>query len=550
MHNLDDGGSIFEGGNNIITTWLRPPRAPKQPDTGGKLQSRAFRPHHALLVGRGRALWPETLDGTESLPPLTTSTTCGSCRESILGDMPALKPEPVTSAERLALNSLCIDDSILGPDVERILNDLEPLDLDDLVVSMDKLVDEFPALALHMEKRTGEVPAFCLRDQIPDTNPKVLPWLASVERPEGPPFVSGEFVEARFSSRTDEFSGTGHPEQAVPRHAQTTKVTRGLGHLQLTEFGKVDPPTCCSTSEPDSIDKRSSLVSTTDYLDEDNITSIGSYAVERLFGPGIEDTLHWTRVEEVVENFIDELLALKHGTEATSLQLTSLSGGTDTQGDGSFGSSSGQSSLKRKASGGGGGGSRAQRPRKDDEGGDDEDTSRRNGGGDGPLGNGKPSESGRSRRLEFMCPYRLKDPIRFNVRAWYDCATKAYICEEAGSKRNELNELRPAMSQESNPSGDTPISKGPIPELDWLSTDYFIDMPPSLSLSEMAAMPKEWPDDPLAEFDALLAGIAIPPYPVTEVGKEALDPPPMMPELGYEEGLMALEHMDYQWAPG
>ena len=341
------------------------------------------------------------------------------------------------SAERLALISLCIDDSISVPDVERTLNDLEPLDLDDVVIPIDKLVNEFPALALHMEKGSGGVPAFYLQDQVPNTNPKVLPWLASVEGPEGPPSVSDGAFGDLFGYGA--FTGVGNSEQVNPRHDHITKLTQGLGNIQLTEFGKIDPPTCCSTtSEPEGIDSQRSRLSATDYLDEDNIASIGSYALERLFGPGIEDTLHRPQLEEVVESFIDGLVALKLKTEGNSLQLTSLSGGIDSQGVGFFKSSSGGSSLKRKASSGGG--SPSQRPRKDDDDGEDGDTGRRDGGGDGPLGNSKPSDRGK--RLEFMCPYRLKDPIRFNVREWYDCATKVYICEDPGSKRNELNELR------------------------------------------------------------------------------------------------------------
>jgi hypothetical protein len=323
--------------------------------------------------------------------------------------------------------------------MERILNDLEPLDLDDLFVSMDKLVNEFPALALHMEKGSGGVPAFYSENQVPNTNPKVLPWLASVEGPEGPPSVSGGTFEDLFDHGA--FTGVGHSEQVDLRHDHITKVTQGIGHIQLTEFGKIDPSTCCSTtSEADGIDSQSSRPSVTDYLNEDNIASIGSYALERLFGPGTQDTLCRPQLEEVVENFIDELVALKLRTEGTSLQPTSLSGGTEPQGAGFFGSSSGGSSLKRKASSGGGGELPSRRPRKEDDNEDDGDTGRRGGGGDGPLGDSKPSH--RPERLEFMCPYRLKDPVRFNVREWHDCATKVYICEDPGSKRNELNELR------------------------------------------------------------------------------------------------------------
>ncbi|KAK0741307.1 hypothetical protein B0T18DRAFT_432436 [Schizothecium vesticola] len=43
--------------------------------------------------------------------------------------------------------------------------------------------------------------------------------------------------------------------------------------------------------------------------------------------------------------------------------------------------------------------------------------------------------------FEFMCPYRLKYHIRFNVRNSYDCATKSYVCDGSSSKRDELNEL-------------------------------------------------------------------------------------------------------------
>lgn len=273
----------------------------------------------------------------------------------------------------------------------------------------------------------------------PKHNPKVLPWLASVEGPEGPPSVFDRSCEELFFSCDDASTGTSHSELINLRNEHTTKVTHGLS-LQLAEFGKIDPPTCCSTAnEPDGIDNQSSLSSTTDYLDKGNIASIGSYAIEKLPGPGIEATHHRQQLEEAVENFVEELVALKLKAEGTSLHLTSSS--TGPQGVGSFGSSSGDSSLKRKTSGGGGGGSRFRRPRKDDDHGDNGDASRRN-SGDGPPGNSKSPDPEKSHPLEFMCPYRLKDPIRFNVREWYDCAIKVYICEGSGSKRNELHELR------------------------------------------------------------------------------------------------------------
>ncbi|KAH6650929.1 hypothetical protein F5144DRAFT_608788 [Chaetomium tenue] len=271
----------------------------------------------------------------------------------------------------------------------------------------------------------------------PKHNPKVLPWLAAVERPEGSPFVSdGSCQELFFSCDDTSSTGTSHSERINLQNEHTTNVTHGLG-LQLTEFGKIDPPTCCSTAnEPDGIDNQSSLSSTSDYLDEGNIASIGSYAVEKLFGPGIEAALHRQQLEEAVENFVEELVALKLKTEGTRSWVLWVQFWRFVL------EKKGQRRRWRRFT--------IPTPKEGDDDGDDGDNgdaSRRNSGGDGPPGNSKSPDPEKSLTLEFMCPYRLKDPIRFNVREWYDCATKVYICEGSGSKRNELNELRRHIKQ-------------------------------------------------------------------------------------------------------
>ncbi|KAK1749390.1 hypothetical protein QBC47DRAFT_311965 [Echria macrotheca] len=178
--------------------------------------------------------------------------------------------------------------------------------------------------------------------------------------------------------------------------------------------------------------------------DEDNILSIGTYAAEHLFGLGFEDGLPWYQVKNATRNFVNELLRLKEC--ASGVDSSSSAVDADYPHVACFGSSSGGSSLKRKASPNAGFG--FGRRDNDEESKDGKGPDRRGNGKRGPADRDEPSaHHAKPERLEFMCPYRLKDPSRFNVREAYDCATKSYVCDDSDSKRNELNELRRHIKQ-------------------------------------------------------------------------------------------------------
>ncbi|KAK4161491.1 hypothetical protein QBC43DRAFT_95296 [Cladorrhinum sp. PSN259] len=183
----------------------------------------------------------------------------------------------------------------------------------------------------------------------------------------------------------------------------------------------------CSDSDSES--------ATSAYFSQQNIASIGAFATRQLFGAAFSDTIARSDVDEAVENFISDLLELR-------LSSTSPSDGVDPHDGSTAPNEGGGSSLKRKANGQDVGG-RGYHGMGDGEDGLGGDENQREGGGNTPSGKSwTERDTGSRGRLEFMCPFRMTNPCRFNVREWYDCATKLYVCEAPPSKRNELNELR------------------------------------------------------------------------------------------------------------
>ncbi|KAK3988240.1 hypothetical protein QBC44DRAFT_244036 [Cladorrhinum sp. PSN332] len=185
----------------------------------------------------------------------------------------------------------------------------------------------------------------------------------------------------------------------------------------------------------------SSPISLVDLFNEDIISNIGTYAVQQAFGPEFHGIIPSSALNEAVEELISNLAAFIVDSDDVRTHFTGRSEGDGTHGHAAPTSGGGKSSLKRKATGGDGVESGGQGGGNGDDGGDgmSGDGSGRRNGKHTPPANIKDLGHG---RFEFMCPFRLKDPLRFNVRDWYDCATKVYVCEESSSKRNELNELR------------------------------------------------------------------------------------------------------------
>lgn len=436
-------------------------------------------------------LW-KVLDGGGSLPPppsldnISLSTLADSCLDSVL-DRPPLAGEvraaPVSTSERLMLNSqlLC---ATYFPDIDGIVEHLDRLELDEQAYcqGFDHLVELFPQLQFIKDAAASHQ----LPKPQPTWDPKhdslenvlrgvgedmyrtapanVIPWLDSVQEPSAftfrpklsSPESNTESSAPPFTFHPDEFVSTPQrsEDEPVKRSGEVTRPPRiGL----LTCFGRARPPSenreddrdddiSCdhesskfSSDRPSDSDGGSSSASS--YYSDENLVNIGDYAAEQLFGPDWEGVLPLTHLKEAARKFIDEMVALRKDAE-DALLVTSLSGGNSHSGEQPFDSSSGGSSRKRKADGTAGSGPNR---RSDGNEGQDEEPfgSRGNGKGGANGGSGTTAaDLKENQRLEFMCPFRLKDPMRFNVREWYDCATKSYICDGPASKRNELNELR------------------------------------------------------------------------------------------------------------
>jgi len=511
-----DDESISDGDDDLPVTPLRPLLPRGVTKLTAQANAAALRPsterlpgskpafQHAFRVERsrgGRAKWSELSNTEGSMPPLDTmslSTLPDSCPESVRERISEdMRPGPVSTAERIALNSLCANDTILPMDIDGIVKDLEEMRwLDELARHelLDDFVERFTEAAPQMLKPDDTSPRFGLEweegRRISISDPKVLPWLESVEEPTGSPIsASPGASDSEFPGRSllslnmDEFGGTSAPRLELEdqdKHCQPKPLDslnlandrvmgkKGILDHPWPDFGGGDAPILdlgpiqdeaslpanddddlIDDVDDDSSDYRSdggsvedSHSTASDYFSHENIEEIGRHAAERLFGPDFEDSVPRSRLEGAVQNFISEIVTFRHGTDESSLLRTSLSGDTDHHGKVSLGSSSGGSSLKRKAS-------KATGPLPYRQNGDDDDQKDQNSDRRGNDGNRRPAEAdntktsqGKTDRLEFMCPFRLKDPMRFNVREWYDCATKIYVCDRSSSKRNELNELR------------------------------------------------------------------------------------------------------------
>ncbi|KAK4224456.1 hypothetical protein QBC38DRAFT_371047, partial [Podospora fimiseda] len=167
------------------------------------------------------------------------------------------------------------------------------------------------------------------------------------------------------------------------------------------------------------------------------VENIGRYATQQLFGPGFDESIiPRSAVNKAVEGLILNLAGLIIDSDNATAHFRGRAKGDETQRRAAPTSGSGQSSSKRKVSDIDRFDQRSRGGDKDEENGDGRESDRRK-----DKSPSKLQDVG-DERYEFMCPFRLKDPLRFNIRDWYDCAIKVYVCEWSGSKRNELNELR------------------------------------------------------------------------------------------------------------
>ncbi|KAK0627607.1 hypothetical protein B0T14DRAFT_421872 [Immersiella caudata] len=324
----------------------------------------------------------------------------------------------------------------------------------------------------------------------PRTAPtNVLPWLDALEEPSRRPTSRQNFKPSQgsgsgkgssappFALHSDEFistpkQGEGEPAKTFsspslgnaelpaaetlrkiigPRRAELL-VCFGRTHTLPDDAVRDHPPSGCSAQQSGVQSSGASSTCTSSYYSDKNVVNIGNYAAEELFGPGSEGFLPLSRLKEAAQNFVNELITLKRDAEA--LPVTCLAEGHSQSGGQNFGSSSGGFSRKRKADGGEGPGPNRRG------GGDDNDQGDKWSGRRGKGRGGADGECDttanvheKNERLEFMCPFRLKNPMRFNVRDWYDCAAKSYICDGPASKRNELNELRRHIKQKHSGPG-------------------------------------------------------------------------------------------------
>lgn len=450
------------------------------------------------ILDSGGSLSPPPSLETMSISTLPDSC-LNSCLDSVLGPLPLaeeVRAAPVSISERLILNSRLLRPDH-APDIDSIVQHLDRLELDEQAFDEDfhRLIELFPELQLIKDAATSlQHPSLQQRrDQKHDdlesllrgpsedvyraAPGKVLPWLDSVEEPSSsrlhlrlsPPPSTTKSTAPPFTFHPDEFistprqneDGAANPSSSAASKSAKKSATNKpseptqLGRIDhLTCFGGVQPRSKCCAGDlgndlcsdhgvpesPEHLDNRqgdSSSVSGC-YSDE-ALFNIGNHAREQLFGPDSESVLPLPGLMEATRKFIDQIVALQRGTE-DAVPVAALAGSNNQSGKQAFGSGTGESSSrKRKADGTAGAG-----PGRGD-GGQDETSSGGRGNGKGGADGKGPAATGDRKgdgRLEFTCPFRLKDPIRFNTREWHDCANKSYVCDGPASKRNELNELR------------------------------------------------------------------------------------------------------------
>jgi hypothetical protein len=340
-------------------------------------------------------------------------------------------------------------------DVEMIIKELNELEYEDVDFEdkFEEIVEQFPEFGQNHVSHVGEpYDVGWVNEKRAGNTEQILPWLQTLDLDPWPrsicPSPRGSYSGSSMPSKNasamshtgpDNISvGTGDAEFGIGKQeleqsqSSLIKQSNFKSHQNdQSAVASLDPITTVDSWED------SSQFSSSDWFSGDNISSIGTFAAEKLIGSDFEDILPWPQLREVVQTFISDIAAIKFKVDTASLQPTSLSDGTDGSGDISLpaASSSGGSSKRKLgaslSSGLSGRGDQNDDERKSESGGDNERS-----------GSTKAIDAGRG-RLEFMCPFRLKDPLRFNVRDWHDCCTKAYIYSDSCyPKRNDLNELR------------------------------------------------------------------------------------------------------------
>jgi len=477
----------------------RQPRRDSTLPTGHVKQHAVERQPNALFISKSR--WKALDSGGYLSPPpsldtMSISTLPDSYLDSVLDSPPLaekLRAAPVSTSERLILNSQLLR-ADYAPDIDSIVEHLDHLELDEQAFckGFDHLIDLFPELQLIKDAATSHLlPKLqqC-RDPEPDdlesllrgagedvyraAPANVLPWLDSVEEPSSsrlhlrlsPPPSTTKSSAPPFTFHPDEFISTPQRDEAAKplssRASKSAKPAATKTPREPTRLGRIDLLTCFRRAHPRSkspvgdrgddlsrdhgvpkspserSSNREGGSSASGCCSDENLVSIGNYATKQLFGPDSEGVLPLPLLMEATRKFIDDIVALQRGTEDAVL-VTVPSGPNDHSGEQPFGSSTGGSSRKRKADGTAGAG-----PNRRDEGQDEKSSGGRGNERGGADGKGGVTTDDRKEngRFEFMCPFRLKNPMRFNVREWYDCATKSYVCDGPASKRNELNELR------------------------------------------------------------------------------------------------------------
>lgn len=152
------------------------------------------------------------------------------------------------------------------------------------------------------------------------------------------------------------------------------------------------------------------------------VNEISSWVLRNTFGKDVDDCAAPLLVWDCTYRYLQELWAAAHTGNLGFIQTTSGQGTPSSQGAGTPGSANNdqqQSSQfgkgKRKADGGGSDDGRG--------------LGGRDNGGSGDRGISPASQAYSSKGsgiTNFSCPYRKRNPLRFNVRDYYVCATHSF----------------------------------------------------------------------------------------------------------------------------
>ncbi|KAH7025903.1 uncharacterized protein B0I36DRAFT_329415 [Microdochium trichocladiopsis] len=263
--------------------------------------------------------------------------------------------------------------------------------------------------------------------------------------------------ESMISDNTDYFQRhqqDDHPEAKFSeRHVDADQEILASGsdevESHVEEVGEImaEPQAEVKTESPsdDGVASWEDITQDVDYCEEQKLDKLWDFAVEQFPGLELANSLPILRRRSYVRHFVSQIA----DTIPDIVMQESDSTSTEPCDGGEQKSSTPNNQGRRESNSSQRNG---KRKNQDDE--DEDDLDDNLGGNDGDDdGPGPHKRRTRTARTEpadtydFMCPFRLKDPKKFNVRDHKICALKVFRCNMA-RKEIGINELRRHIKDE------------------------------------------------------------------------------------------------------